>query len=64
MDFSVQEICEVFFNLEEKYNLNYWEVQGCFPWQLIRMYLYYKEFVLRCKVLFHYQGTIKKMQGP
>ena len=41
MSFSVGEICEVFFNLEEEYNLNYWEVQGCFPWQLIRMYLYY-----------------------
>ena len=41
MSHSVGEICEVFFSLEEKYNLNYWEVQGCFPWQLIRMYLYY-----------------------
>ena len=41
MDFSVQDICEVFFNLEEKYNLNYQEIQGCYPWQLIRMFLYY-----------------------
>ena len=41
MAFSVQDICEVFFNLEEKYNLNYQEIQGCYPWQLIRMFLYY-----------------------
>ncbi|AMD18129.1 sialyltransferase [Methanobrevibacter sp. YE315] len=41
MSFSVSDVCNVFFNLEEKYNLNYQEIQGCFPWQLIRMYLYY-----------------------
>ena len=41
MVFSVRDICEVFFNLEEKYNLNYQEIQGCYPWQLIRMFLYY-----------------------
>lgn len=41
MSFSVHDICEVFFNLEEKYNLNYREIRGCYPWQLIRMFLYY-----------------------
>ena len=41
MSKSVSDICEVFFNLEEKYNLNYQEIQGCYAWQLIRMYLYY-----------------------
>lgn len=41
MSFGVKDICTVFFDLEEKYNLNYCEIQGCFPWQLIRMYLYY-----------------------
>lgn len=41
MSFKVSEICNVFFNLEEKYNLNFREIQGCYPWQLIRMYLYY-----------------------
>jgi uncharacterized membrane protein len=41
MSVSVNDICEVFFNLEEKYNLNYQEIQGCFAWQLIRMHLYY-----------------------
>ena len=38
---SVRDICDFFFNLEEKYNLNYQEIQGCFAWQLIRIYLYY-----------------------
>ena len=38
---SVSEICDVFFSLEEKYNLNYQKIQGCFAWQLIRIYLYY-----------------------
>lgn len=41
MSFSVHDICEVFFDLEEKYNLNYEKIQGCYAWQLIRMYLYY-----------------------
>ena len=38
---SVKQICNVFFNLEEKYNLNYQLIQGCYAWQLIRIYLYY-----------------------
>ena len=38
---DIDDICEVFFNLEEKYNLNYQMIQGCYPWQLIRVYLYY-----------------------
>ena len=38
---SVKDICEVFFELEEKYDLNYQKIQGCFAWQLIRMHLYY-----------------------
>lgn len=41
MTVSVKDICDVFFDIEEKYNLNYQEIQGCFAWQLIRMYLYY-----------------------
>jgi hypothetical protein len=41
MSVSVRDICEAFFDLEEKYNLNYQEIQGCFAWQLIRMHLYY-----------------------
>ncbi len=41
MSLSVSDICEVFFNLEEKYNLNSQLIQGCYAWQLIRMYLYY-----------------------
>ena len=38
---GVREICEVFFNLEEKYGLNYKQVQGCYFWKLIRIHLYY-----------------------
>ena len=41
MSVSVKDICEVFFDLEERYNLNYREIQGCYAWQLIRMHLYY-----------------------
>lgn len=41
MSFSVRDICEVFFELEEKYSLNYQKIQGCYAWQLIRMHLYY-----------------------
>ena len=38
---SVSDICKAFFDLEEKYNLNYQKIQGCCAWQLIRMHLYY-----------------------
>ena len=39
---DIEDICEIFFNLEEKYNLNYQKIQGCYPWQLVRVYLYYE----------------------
>lgn len=42
MTFTVKEICQKIWNLEEKYELNHKEIQGCYPWQLIRMYLYYE----------------------
>ena len=42
MTFTVKEICQNIWNLEEKYELNHKEIQGCYPWQLIRMYLYYE----------------------
>lgn len=38
---SVSDICNAFFDLEEKYNLNYQKIQDCYAWQLIRMHLYY-----------------------
>lgn len=41
MSVSVRDICEVFFDLENKYGLNYQEIQGCYAWKLIRMHLYY-----------------------
>ncbi|SFL14685.1 hypothetical protein SAMN02910297_00007 [Methanobrevibacter olleyae] len=42
MAFTVKEICQNIWNLEEKYELNHKEIQDCYPWQLIRMYLYYE----------------------
>ena len=42
MTFTVKEICQNIWNLEEKYELNHKEIQDCYPWQLIRMYLYYE----------------------
>lgn len=42
MAFTVKEICQKIWNLEEKYELNHKEIQDCYPWQLIRMYLYYE----------------------
>ncbi len=42
MTFTVKEICERIWELEEKYELNHMEIQGTYPWQLIRMYLYYE----------------------
>ena len=42
MTFTVKEICQEIWNLEEKHELNHKEIQDCYPWQLIRMYLYYE----------------------
>ncbi|WP_409200566.1 sialyltransferase [Methanobrevibacter sp. DSM 116169] len=39
---SVKDLTDVFFKLEDKYDLNHMEIQDVYPWQLIRMYLYYK----------------------
>jgi hypothetical protein len=41
MSISVRDICEAFFEIENKYGLNYRKIQGCYAWQLIRMHLYY-----------------------
>ena len=40
MTVSVKDICEVLFDLEEKYDLNYQEIQGCLAWQLMRFSVY------------------------
>lgn len=40
--YSVSDICDVFFNLEEKYDLNYLEIQGCIPWPLLRLGLFFR----------------------
>lgn len=42
MTFTVKEICQNIWNLEEKHELNHKMIQNCYPWQLIRMYLYYE----------------------
>ena len=42
MTFTVKEICQKIWDLEKKYELNHKKIQGCYPWQLIRMYLYYE----------------------
>lgn len=42
MTFTVKEICQNIWNLEEEYELNHQMIQDCYPWQLIRMYLYYE----------------------
>ena len=42
MTFTVKEICQSIWNLEEKYELNHNEIQRCYPCQLISMYLYYE----------------------
>ena len=42
MTFTVKDICQNIWNLEEKYELNHRMIQDCYPWQLIRMYLYYE----------------------
>lgn len=42
MTFTVKSICETIWKLEEEYELNHVLIQGTYPWQLIRMYLYYE----------------------
>ena len=42
MKITVKEICEKFWDLEEKYELNHMLIQDTYPWQLIRVYVYYE----------------------
>ena len=42
MTFTVKEICERIWELEERYGLNHMEIQGTYPWLIIRMYVYYE----------------------
>lgn len=39
---SVKEVCDIIFSLEEKYDLNHMKIQGSYPWQLVRVYVYYE----------------------
>lgn len=38
---NVESICECFWELEQKHSLLTWQVNGVFPWRLVRMRLYY-----------------------
>lgn len=42
MSKTVKDLCNVFFNLEEQYELNHKKIQDVYPWQLVRVYLYYE----------------------
>lgn len=40
MALTIKEVCEKFWNIEEKYELNHMEIQNIYPWQLIRVQLF------------------------
>ena len=42
MKLTVKEVCEKFWEIEEKYELNHMKIQNTYPWQLIRVYIYYE----------------------
>lgn len=39
---DVAGICEFFWDIESRYSLLTWQVNGVFPWPLVRMHLYYR----------------------
>jgi hypothetical protein len=39
---TVKEVCDEFFRLENEHNLNYIMIQKVYPWELVRLYLYYE----------------------
>lgn len=39
---NVADICEFFWDIEKKHSLLSWQVNGVFPWPLVRMQLYYR----------------------
>ncbi len=39
---TVKEVCDIFFSLEEKYDLNHMKIQDVYAWQLVRIYVYYE----------------------
>jgi len=42
MTYTVKEICQKIWDIEEMYELNHMLIQGTYPWQLVRMYVYYE----------------------
>lgn len=41
-DKTVEEVCDILFSLEKKYDLNQMKIQGIYAWQLVRIYVYYE----------------------
>lgn len=41
VEITVTGLCQVFWDLEERYDLVKWQVNGVHPWPLVRMSLYY-----------------------
>lgn len=39
---TVKQVCDEFFKLEIEYNLNNIKIQDVYPWELVRVYLYYE----------------------
>ena len=39
---TVKQVCDEFFKLETEYNLNNIKIQDVYPWELVRVYLYYE----------------------
>lgn len=39
---DVADICEFFWDIEKKHSLLSWQVNGVYPWPLVRMQLYYQ----------------------
>ncbi|MDR0900982.1 MAG: sialyltransferase [Methanobrevibacter sp.] len=39
---TIKEVCDIILSLEKKYDLNHMKIQGTYPWQLVRMYVYYE----------------------
>lgn len=39
---NIEELCDIIFSIEEKYDLNHMIIQDTYFWQLIRIYIYYE----------------------
>lgn len=39
---TIKNVTDIILSLEKKYDLNHMKIQDTYPWQLIRMYIYYE----------------------